>query len=74
MIGNRWFPSTCLTQIPIFEWFRCGFKNIYQKDMCSKKIGLRAQNMITILDSIINIIGRIYMTRDEHKNLHFDNE
>ena len=35
----------------------CGFKNRYQEDMCSKHIGLCAQNMITIVGSIINING-----------------
>ena len=29
----------------------------YQKDMYLKKNGLHAQNMTTILDSIVNIIG-----------------
>ena len=35
----------------------CGFKNEYQKVIYLKELGLRVQNMITILDSIINIIG-----------------
>ena len=44
---------------PIFEWYvvRCGSKNIYQKDTCLKEIRLLAQNIITILGSIANIIG-----------------
>ena len=33
-----------------------------QKDMCLKDIGLHAQNMITILGSMINIIGGTCMT------------
>ena len=41
---------------------RCGSKNGHQKDMCLKEIGLRAQNMLTILGSIVNIIGGTYMT------------
>ena len=47
----------------IFEWYVvwCDFKNNYQKDMCSKKIGLYAQNMITILGSIVNINEGTYM-------------
>jgi hypothetical protein len=50
---------TYLNQTPIFEWYviRWGSKNAYWKDMCSKKIGLCGQNMITILGSIVNMIG-----------------
>ena len=50
---------TALNWTPIFEWYviRCGFKNGYQKDMYLIEIGLRAQNMIPILGSIVNIIG-----------------
>ena len=33
----------------------CGSNNRYQKDMCLEEIGLRAQNMIAILGSIIEI-------------------
>ena len=32
------------------------------KKMCLKEIGLHAQNMITILDSIVNVIGETFMT------------
>ena len=35
---------------------RCETKNVNQKDMCSKEIGLRAQDMLTILGSILNMI------------------
>ena len=35
----------------------CGSKNVHQKDMCLKEIGLHAQNKISILGSTINIIG-----------------
>ena len=35
----------------------CGSKNRYQKDKCLQEIALHAQNMITILVSIVNIIG-----------------
>ena len=51
---------TCLTRTPIFRWYvvRCGPKNVYQKIiMCLKELGLQAQNMVTILSSIVNIIG-----------------
>ena len=36
----------------------CGSKNGYHKDMRLKKIELHAQNMIPILGSIVNIIGK----------------
>lgn len=43
-----------LNQAPIFKWYvvRCGSTNIFQKDMCSKEIGLCAQNVKTIPDNI----------------------
>lgn len=49
---------------PIIEWFivRCGSKNGYQKDMCLKVIGLCAHNILTILGSIVYMIGGTYMT------------
>ena len=49
-----------LTQTPIFEWcmVRCGSKNEHQRNMCSKEIGLCAENFITIPGSIVNIIRR----------------
>ena len=38
-------------------------KNRYQNDMCIQEIELYAQNIIlTILGSIVNIIGGTYMT------------
>ena len=51
---------THLTQTTIFEWYVvcCGFKNGRQKYTCLKEIGLHAQDMITILGSIFNIIDR----------------
>ena len=55
---------TIPNRTPLFEWYvvRCGFKNGYPNDMCSKEIGQRAQNMITILGSIVNTIKRTYTT------------
>jgi hypothetical protein len=32
------------------------------KKTCLKEIGLYGQNMITILDSIVNVVGEIFMT------------
>ena len=34
----------------------CGFENEDHNYICFEEIGLRAQNMITILNSIINIV------------------
>ena len=55
--------ATYLNQIHIFEWYvvRCDFENGFQKDICLKEIGLCAQNMLTFLGSIVNIIdGDLY--------------
>jgi hypothetical protein len=40
--------------------------------MCSKEVGLLAQNMLTILDSTVHIIGEPTWPFDDHKKLHFD--
>ena len=48
-----------LNQTPIFEWYVvwCGSKNEYQNyNVCLQEIGLRAQNVITILSSIVSMI------------------
>ena len=54
---------------------RCGSKNGHQEDTCLKEIKLHAQNMITNLQSTVNIIGR---THYDHlmslRTLHFDND
>jgi len=44
------------------------------KNTSLKENGLHAQNMLTILGSIVNMIGVTYMTLNEHENLHFDDE
>ena len=41
---------------------RSGSKNGFQRDKCLKEIELHAQNMLTILNSIANTIGRTYTT------------
>ena len=52
---------------------RCGSKNGHQKDLCLIKIGLHAQNLLTILDSTINIIGGgLYDDLMKKEDLHFD--
>ena len=55
---------------------RCGSKNKYQKNVCLKESELHAQNLITILGSIVNIMGRRIwpFNEDENENLHFDDE
>ena len=52
----------------------CGFKNGYKNDMCLTRIGLPAQNMLTILRSIVNIPGGTYMTIEWAQNLHSNDE
>ena len=44
----------------VFEWYVvwCGSKSGYQKDKCFEEIRLHAQNVVDILGSIVNIIGR----------------
>ena len=50
---------------------KCGSKNGHQKlDIGYKEIGLHTQNILTILGSIVNMIGRGAI----HENLRFDNE
>ena len=54
---------------------RCPSKNGYQKDTCSKEIGPSAHNMITILGSIVDVIGGLrgegnpFRPFNEHENL-----
>ena len=51
--------NTIIFWTPILEWHvvKCGSKNGHQRDMCLKEIqALHAQNMLTILSSIINMI------------------
>ena len=61
---------TYLYWTPIFEWYVvwCGSKSKYQKDKCSKEIGLCVLNIITMLALIMNIIGGNLLF-NEHKNL-----
>ena len=55
-------PKSKLTIIwtLIFEGHvvRCGSKNQHPSHMCLKEIGLCAQNMLVILGSRVNMIGR----------------
>lgn len=47
-----------LNWTPVFEWrvIRCRFKNGHLKDMYIKEIRIWAQNLLTILGSIVSII------------------
>lgn len=49
---------TFLLRTPLFGWYMvwCGSMNGVPKEMRAKYIGLRAQHMITISHSIVNII------------------
>lgn len=62
-LGSMLNLDTCLNQTPIPEWhvIRCSSKTHTKKDMHLKEIGMCSQNisqnMLTILGSIVNIIG-----------------
>ena len=45
-------------------WYvdRCGFVNWHQENISFQEIGLRAQNMLHIRGSIVNMIEVTYMT------------
>ena len=51
---------TCLDETPKFKWYviRCGSNDGVQNDTCVAEIRLHAQNMINLLVSILNIIGK----------------
>jgi hypothetical protein len=53
---SRPYSVTHLKCSPIFEC-SVGSKNGSQKYTCLQEIGLRAQNVLTIIDSIVNLIG-----------------
>lgn len=56
---------TYLNRPPMFEWYviRCASKRkCRRKDVCVTWVGLRAQNMTSILNSIVNVIEGTYMT------------
>ena len=52
--------KTTIIWTPILEGHvvRCGSKNRHPIHMCLKEIGPCAQNMLIILGSIVNMIGR----------------
>lgn len=52
------YSITFLNRTSEWHLIRCGFKNGCQTDVSLKEIRLCAQNMIIVLGSIVNIIGR----------------
>ena len=52
---------THLKRIPVLCVDMCGSKNEHQKDKYLEEIRLRAQNLLSVLGSIVNIIGGTYM-------------
>ena len=58
-IVDNSYLITFLMMTFVCEWYVvwCGFKNGYYKHVFLKEIGLLAQNMITILGSVVSIIG-----------------
>ena len=57
---NRPSSVPYLDRTPVLKTcvVKCGLKNEYQKDICSKEIGLHAQKLIFFLDSVVNIFGK----------------
>ena len=55
-------------------WCRCGSKNGHHKETSLKEIGLRDQNLLIIVDSIVNIInlggGGGGYDRSQRKRIH----
>jgi hypothetical protein len=51
------------SQTPIFVWcaIRCELENGHQEDLCLKEIGLCAKKLLTIVDSIVDIIEGAYL-------------
>jgi hypothetical protein len=68
--------STTIMWTPIFEW--CVWLGvIYEqtpKDTSWKEIGLRAQNVLPIRGSMVNMIRGPIWPLNEHENPHFDKE
>ena len=55
---------TFLNWTPRFNWYliQSGSKSKHHKDTCLKEIGLCHQAFITTLHSIVNTIGRTYVS------------
>ena len=57
-------PNTTIVWIPISEYsmVRYGSKNWHQNSVSLSEIVLHAQNILTILGSLVNVIEGTYMT------------
>lgn len=66
---------TTINQTSIFELYvvRRGIKKGHQKYLYLKEIELHAQNLLSILDSKVNMIAERIRPLNGHENLHFDN-
>ena len=65
-MGHAPHLVTYLDWTPLFECYMlwCGSKNKYQKGiLCFKKIGVCAQNMKTVISSIVNIYDHLVSTK-----------
>ena len=49
-------------------------RNRHQKDMCLKGVGLRVQNMLTILGLSVNLNRKLYDNLMSMRIFRFDNE
>ena len=70
--------NTRMMKLPIMNgiWLGVNLRmDITKSNMCLKKIALHTQNTLTILGSMINILGgaNIWLYK-EHKNVRFDHE
>ena len=55
---------TILNVVPIFDWYGLATsKSKCHTYICSNGIGLRPQTLISIIHSIVNTIGKTYMSR-----------
>ena len=61
-----------LSQLAVFKWWvvGCGSKTEHQDDMYVDEIGLLAQHLLTVLGSIVNIVGRTLWSFNEPEKLH----
>lgn len=70
------YSITNLIRIPTYERYVvwCGRNKWISRDICSKEIRSRAQTMITILNSIINIIRRNMFDHLMHEIIHMNSK
>jgi hypothetical protein len=45
-----------------------------KKNICFNEIGLHAQNTLSILGSLLNMVEGTYTSTYEHENIHFNTE